>query len=79
MYSKLQRTYPLNRSHQRNQNGGEYGGMNKRTIQSRDNTAVQQCMKQKKTEDEGGNNNTFKQSDKSVHSKVVHCKAENRR
>ena len=41
---------------------------------------VQQCME---TEDEGGNNNTFRQSDKRVptrgHGKVVHGKAENRR
>ena len=39
--------------------------------------------KQKKTEDEGGNNNTFRQSDKRVHTRghstVVHGKAENRR
>ena len=36
--------------------------------------------KQKKTEDEGGNNNTFRQSDKRVHTrghgKVVHGKAD---
>ena len=32
MYSKLLSTYRLIRSHQRNHNGGEYGGMNKKSF-----------------------------------------------